>query len=98
FAVGDEFVRDFAGEVARDGEADAGVQAANEGVHADDFAVNVHERAAAVAGIDVGVGLDEVLVHEAAAGEEGHDVGAALGADVPERDGVIQTERRANGN
>src|ERR1051326_4865047 len=62
-AVGDEFVGNFAGQVAGDGETDAGVHAADEGVDADGLGVDVHQGAAAVARIDIGVGLDEVLVH-----------------------------------
>ena len=58
----DEHVVDIGDDVGRHGEADAlgahglGVDG---GVHADDLAVHVDERAAGVAGIDGGVGLDE---------------------------------------
>ena len=48
-------------DAAGDGEADAFVAAGlcvDEGVDADDVAVGVYKRAAAVAGIDGGVGLD----------------------------------------
>ena len=48
------------GDVDRDREADAGRVAGDRGVDADDRAVGVEQRAAAVAGVDRGVGLDEV--------------------------------------
>jgi len=96
FASKDELVGDFFGEAAGDGEADAGVEAADEGVNADDFAVDVHERAAAVAGIDVGVSLDEVLVHGAVVA--GNDVGTAFGADVAVGDAVVEIEGNADGD
>ena len=64
-AVFDEALHHVAGEVDGNGEADALVAAAaaeDGGVDADQPAVGVHERAAGVAGIDGGVGLDEILV------------------------------------
>ena len=51
--------------VARHGEADPHVVAAGRQdgwVDADRFAVEIHERAAGVAGIDRGIGLNEILV------------------------------------
>ena len=60
----DEHVVDVDDGVGRHGEADAlrahglGVDG---GVHADDLAGHVDERAAGVAGVDGGVGLDEAL-------------------------------------
>src|SRR5436189_3317638 len=92
FAVLDQLVGNFSGEVDRDGETDAAVHSTNERVYADDFAINVDERAAAVAGIDARVGLDEILVHH-------HQVGknaASLGADMSKGHAVIQLERRSN--
>ena len=50
-----------AGDVDRDGEADALAAAGDGGVDADDLAARVEQRAAAVAGVDRGVGLDEVV-------------------------------------
>ena len=58
-------VEDAPRQVDRDGEADAHRAAAadeDEGVDPDHLAVRVHQRAAAVAGVDGGVGLDHVLV------------------------------------
>ena len=55
----------MAREVARDGEADALVAAGlaeDRGVDADQLAARVDQRAAGVARVDRGVGLDEVLV------------------------------------
>ena len=40
---------DFVHEVARNGETEAAVQSVDQRVHADDFSVDVAERAAAVA-------------------------------------------------
>ncbi len=60
----DEHVVDVGDDVGGHGEADAlrahglGVDG---GVHADDLAGHIDERAAGVAGVDGGVGLDEVL-------------------------------------
>ena len=48
------------GDVDRDGEADALAVAGDRGVDADDLAARVEQRAAAVAGVDRRVGLDEV--------------------------------------
>ena len=45
-----------------DGKADAATLGLDDGVDADDLAAQVEERAAAVAGVDRGVGLDEIVV------------------------------------
>ena len=55
-------IGDALGQVHRHGEPNAGVHAADERVDAAPLAVNVHQRPAAIAGVDAGVGLDEVLV------------------------------------
>ena len=91
-AVSDQLVHDPAGQVDRDAEADAFVAAAVRGdrvVDADHFALHVDERAARVAGVDRGVGLEEILIH---------DVGKLVhlppaGADDPLADRVHQAER-----
>jgi len=98
FSVGDQLVGHFARETAGIAKPMPVAQSANHGVDADDFAVNVHERTAAVAGVDVRVGLDEILVHVRTAYVIGYYVRAALGADVAERDAVIEIERRADGD
>ena len=61
----DELADDAVDHVDRDGEAQAVVRAGGTGdggVHADDLAVDVAERAAGVAGVDRRVGLDEVFI------------------------------------
>jgi hypothetical protein len=78
------------------GEADADVASAarqNRGVHTHQFAAEIDERAAGVAGIDRRIGLNEVLVHIAAAGI---DACAAECADDAGRHGVLKTERIAD--
>ena len=63
-AVLDELVGDDHHHVDRNREADAFVAAAGAGdgrVDADHFAAEVEQRAAAVAGVDGGIGLQEVL-------------------------------------
>ncbi len=81
-------------QVDGDGEADAFITAAvgrNGRVDADDLAVEVHERAAAVAGIDGRVSLDEVLsLVDADAAPLGADDAGGHGAFQPE--GIAQRE------
>src|SRR6187397_1940097 len=57
------------GGADRDREADALCAAGDRGVDADDFTLIVDQGAAAVAGVDRGVGLDKVREVLAAAGE-----------------------------
>jgi hypothetical protein len=60
-----ETVGDLADEICRDSKADALETTAatkDRGIDADEPALNVHERTTGVAGIDRGVGLDEVFV------------------------------------
>ena len=82
----------------RDREADplaaTGV-AGDRRVEADHFAAQVHERAAAVAGIDRRVGLDEVLKPHAFLAKL--EVAAAEGRDDAERHGMRQAEGAADG-
>ena len=61
-------------------------------VDADELAPEVHQRAAGVARIDGGVGLDEVLVAVRV------DAGAPQAADDAGGDGVLQAERIADGD
>ena len=66
-AVLDQLVHDALDHVDRNGEADADIAAAarqNRGVDADQFAAQIDQRAAGIARIDRGVGLDEILVAE----------------------------------
>ena len=89
-AVFQQLVHDAAGHVDRDGEADADVAAGarqDGAVDADQLAPEIHQRAAGVAGVDRGVGLDEVLVAVLV------DAGAAQAADDARGDGVLQAKR-----
>ena len=96
FAGFDELPDDVLGHVDRDGEADAGVLPAwcvDGGVDTDDFAAQVDERAAGVAGIDGGVSLEKILVFVAVA----VNLGAAFGADDAGGDGLLKCEWRTDG-
>src|SRR5690606_9757639 len=65
FAILDELIHHLARHVGRNGEADADVAAGRSedgGVDADQLPAEVDQRAARVAGVDGGIGLDEVLV------------------------------------
>ena len=93
FAVGDELIVNADDGGGRQREADTLESAAagvNGGVDADHFAGHIHERAAGIAGVDGGVGLDEALELMA-------DVGAVFGADDSGGDGGIQAEGAADG-
>ena len=70
------------------------MHAPDDRVDADHLAVNIDQWAAAVAGVDACVGLDEILIQHDAIGKDP----AALGADVAERDAVVQLEGRADGD
>ena len=97
-AAFDELVGDDHHHVDGNREADAFVAAAGAGdgrVDADHFAAQVEQRAAAVAGIDGGVGLQEVLILHAVVAQL--QVAAALGADDAVGDGVAQAEGAADG-
>ena len=92
-AVLNQFSADPFGEIDGNGEADALIAAGTAGnrrVDADDLAVEVHQRAAAVAGIDGGVGLNEVFTI-------GDAEAASLGADDAGRDRAFQSEGLAEG-
>ena len=77
--------------VDRDGEADVLGVADDRGVDADDGAVGGDERPAGVAGVDGGVGLDEVVEADAAAVDlpvEGRDDAPGDGRLAGEVEGV----------
>src|SRR5690606_18254486 len=57
--------------------------------NADDFAFQVHQRSAAIAGIDGRIGLNEVLVVR-------NTNATTFGADNSRRDGIEQFERTAD--
>ena len=99
-AVLDQLVHDRASQVDRNREAVAGVEpgaAGDRGVDADDLASDAHQRTAGVAGVDRGVGLDEVL--DAAVVGVGQGQAPALGADDAGGDGEGQVlaQRVAHG-
>ncbi len=87
----EELRHDVADGVDGDGEADALALRVDGRVDADDLAAQVEERPAAVAGVDAGVGLDEVVV---GAGADR----AALGADDAHRHRVAEAEGVADGD
>ena len=81
--------------VNRNGKPDALIPAAaaeNRGVDADDFAVDIDKRPAAVARIDRRVSLDEIFIIVNA------DIRAAFGADNAGGHGLRQAERLTDGN
>src|SRR5208283_3444237 len=89
----DQLVVNLSDRVRRHGEANARIGTGlgqNGGVDSDDFAGHVDERAAGIAGVDGGIGLNEGL--ELALG---NDV-AAFGGDDAGGDGFLQAERTAD--
>ena len=89
----DQLFHDLQGEVDRYRKADADIAAAarkDSGIDADQLAAQIHQRAAGVAGIDRGVGLNEVLI---AADVQ---TAAAQGADDAGGDGLAEAERIAD--
>ena len=92
FTVLDQHVGNALGQIHRNGKPDAGVHAADERVDADHLAVNVDQRAAAVAGVDAGISLDKILVEHHLIREHP----PPLGAHVADGDAVIQLVRRAD--
>ena len=96
-AVRDQLVHDAAHEIHRNRKAQAlrhravaQCGADDGGVDADELAARVHERAARVADVDRGVGLDEVLECRDA------ELPSAGGAHDPHRDRLAQAERVAD--
>ncbi len=73
------------------------MQAANQGVDANDFAVDIHQRTAAVSGVDVRVGLNKILVHCQSLEALDH-FRASLGAHMAEGHAVIEAERSSDGD
>src|SRR5258708_33174762 len=90
---------DGLGLVGGDGEADSLEAAAargNGGVDADDFAVNIHKRSAAVAGVDGSIDLNKVFVPLAALDDS--DVGAVQGGDDSVGHGADVSEGGSEGH
>ena len=95
-ALVDQGLEDATDRVDGDGEADAGGLAdlaVDGGRHADDPAAGVEQRAAGVAGVDGGVGLDDALDLAAVLGVER----AVEAADDPGRQCPFQAEGVADG-
>ncbi|MDR7513125.1 MAG: hypothetical protein QN147_14035, partial [Armatimonadota bacterium] len=84
----DELVHDGAGVVHRDREADALRVTDDRRVDADQPPARVEQRAAAVAGVDRSVGLDQVFDHEVGPGLDA----AVQRADDADRDRAAQAE------
>ena len=95
-AVGHEIVGNVLCGVDGNGEADAGGGAAggvNRGVDANDFAVRIDERAAGIAAVDGGVGLDGFVNESGLAGLHG----ASDGADYAGGERGLEAERITDG-
>src|SRR5256886_16549528 len=85
----DQLGVDLPRHVRRNGEADAGAAGHDRRVDADDLTLHVDERPAGVAGIDGGVGLEEVVERALA------DL-SRLGADDSRRHRGLEPEWRAD--
>ena len=84
-------------QVGRDGEADAGGAARRRDDHAvdaDQLAVHVDQRAAGIARIDRGVGLDEILVLRLVAGHMGEGRDDAAGHRLADAEGVADGQHQ----
>ena len=92
-ALAHKVIHDAAGLVDRDGEADALAAGVDSGIDAHQTAFEVEQGTAAVAGVDGGVGLDQVGEHAALAAD-----GAAQGRDHARGDGVVEAEGVADGD
>ncbi len=95
-AIGHEIVCDSFGRVDGNGETDACGGASgrvDRGIDADSFAMTVDERAAGIAAVDRGVGLDGFINEGALAGLDR----AADGADDAGRERALESERIADG-
>lgn len=92
-AGGQDTSHDTLGHVRgyRERDPHVAVTSCNDGiVDADDLASKIHERTAAIAGVDRCIGLYEVAIFRQA------DIRPPLGADDPRGDGVIEAERIAH--
>ncbi len=88
----DQLPRHFLGQVHWHRESDARVQSADHRIDADHLALDVHQRPAAVSGVDARVGLQEILVHHLRIQHQP----PPLRAHVPERHAMFQFEGRAD--
>ncbi len=92
--AGDKLLSDFVGQIARNRETEAAVQPVDEGVHAHHLAVDIAERAAAIARVDRRIGLQVIRDRVAARREQ---FAPAFSADHAVGECVIELERRADG-
>jgi len=95
-AVGHQIVSNAFGTVDRNGEADAGSGAGGRvdgGIDADDFAARIDQRAAGVAAVDGGVGLNGFIDEGGLAGLHG----ATDGANDASGQRALETEWIADG-
>ena len=93
-AVVDDLIHHALGKIDGNRKTHALIAAAagkNGGVDADEFALGVDQRAAGIARVDSGVGLDEIFVVLNA------EIGAAGGADDAHGDGLADAEGIADG-
>src|SRR4029453_12528774 len=94
FLAGNQLLTDLVGQVAGNSEAEAAVQSIDQRVHANDFAVDVAERAPRVTGINRGIGLDVIRNAVTAVSEQ---FAPAFSADPAIGEGVIEFKWRADG-
>ena len=91
--TGDQLVADLFGHVNWDRKAKPTIQSVDQRVHSDHFAVDVAKRAAAVAGIDRGIGLQIIRDRVTARREQ---FAAPFAADDAVSKRIIELERRAD--
>ena len=92
--TGDQLGADFLRHVNWDGEAQAAIEAIDQCIHADHFAVDIAKGTATVARIDRGVSL-QVIGNSIAAGRE--ELAAAFAADHPVSEGIVEFKGSADG-
>ena len=95
-AIGDQVVGDTFCSIDRDGESDArggSRRSIDRGIDANDFAVRVDQRAAGIAAVDGGIGLNGFIDEGSLAGLDC----AAQRADHPSGQGALKSEGIADG-
>ena len=85
-----QFRADRLGDLRRDGETEAAIQTVDQRVHADDLAIQINQRTAAVARIDGSIGLQVVLVNRAP------QIAPPFAADHADGERVVQLEGRTD--
>ena len=92
--MGPKLPHHFLGQVGGHGKADPLPLAADGGVDADHAPLQVEQRAARVAGVDRGIGLEKLAVGHVFRVENI----ASLGADYPHGNAVLKAERAPDGH